>query len=178
MHPFVGEIRITGFGIVPKGWALCDGRLLTIKDNTALFSLLLCNYGGDGVTTFALPNLMGRAPIQCGQGEGLTERELGESGGEAEVTLSRNEIPAHLHQAAATTQTGTTSDPTGAVWATGGGLRGGAPFYNANIGNSMNMNALSETGNEKPHNNMPPYLGVQYIIAVQGVFPPRTTKES
>ncbi|HQU86244.1 MAG TPA: tail fiber protein [Pyrinomonadaceae bacterium] len=176
MSQYVGEIRITSYGIVPKGWALCDGRILTVKDNTALFSLLGNRYGGDGKTTFALPNLFDRTAIQCGQGEGLTEYGLGESGGAAEVTLIRDEVPAHVHRAAATTNPGTTSDPTDAVWATGGDLRGGVPLYNSKIGSSMNMNALSEVGGEKPHNNMPPYFGVQYIIAIQGVFPPRSSE--
>ena len=175
---FVGEIRIFAGTVVPKGWALCDGRMMDITPNTtALFVLLRNYYGGDGKTTFALPNLQDAAPMQCGQGKNLSERKLGERGGEAEVTLLRGNLPAHPHRAGGSFIAGTLSDPTDAVWGSGGNVRGGVPLYNANIGNSMNMEALAETGDEQPHNNMPPFLGVQYIIALQGVYPPKWQEE-
>ena len=170
---FVGEIRIFGGTIVPAGWALCDGRLLRVADNTALFALFGFNYGGDGRTTFALPNLLDSAPIQCGKGNNLSERKLGAKGGEAQVTLTIGNMPDHLHDAASSSSAGLQSDPKDSVWAAGGDVRGGVPLYNSQIGNAMNIEALAETGGEQPHNNMPPYVGVQYIVALQGIYPVR-----
>jgi microcystin-dependent protein len=171
--PFVGEIRIFSGTIVPTGWALCDGRILQIAPNTALFSLLYNYYGGDGKTTFALPNLLDAAPMQCGKGINLSERKIGERGGAATVTLSVENMPDHIHRAASSSSAGSQSNPTDLVWGAGGEIRGGVPLYSETIGASMNIEALSETGGEQPHNNMPPFVGVQYIIALQGVYPPR-----
>lgn len=177
-NQFVGEIRMFGGDIVPTGWALCNGQLLKIAGNTALFALFKLYYGGDGKTTFGLPNLMDAAPIQCGKGNNLSERELGARGGAAQVTLSIGNLPDHLHSAASSSSAGLQSDPKDSVWAAGGDVRGGVPLYNSQIGNSMNMEALAETGDEQPHNNMPPYVGVQYIVALQGVYPkPWASKE-
>src|SRR4051812_10485417 len=132
MDPFLGEIRIFAGNFPPRGWALCNGQLLAISQNTALFALLGTYYGGDGRTTFALPNLQGAAPIAQGQGPGLTERMLGESGGEAQVTLLQAEMPIHVHRTGASTNGSTGSDPTNSVWAVGGQTRGGMPLYNGN----------------------------------------------
>lgn len=174
---FVGEIRIFSGTIVPAGWALCDGRLMQIAPNTALFSLLNNYYGGDGKTTFALPNLLDSTPMQCGKGINLSERKLGERGGEAAVTLSVENMPEHVHRVASSSSAGSQSDPNDMIWGAGGEIRGGVPLYNANIGASMNIEALAETGGEQPHNNMPPFVGVTYIIALQGVYPPKPSTE-
>jgi microcystin-dependent protein len=171
-NPFVAEIRIFAGNFAPKGWALCNGQLMPISQNTALFSLLGTTYGGDGKSNFALPNLQGSAPMQAGQGAGLSLRDLGETGGEQTVTLLDSEMPAHSHGV----QASTTPDqltPVNNAWASG--QKGFGNFYAA-PGNNVQMSpaALSVTGGNLPHNNMPPFLGLTFIIALQGVFPPRT----
>lgn len=158
---------------IPRNWAICNGQLIKIKDNPALYSIIATFYGGDGKTTFALPNLQDSAALQCGKGVGLTNRNLAERGGAAQVTAILKNLPSHNHRVACSTEA-SQSDPTDAVWGAAGSLRSPVPLYNANIGNSMNIEALAETGNEMPHNNMPPFLGLQFIIAVQGIFPPRS----
>jgi microcystin-dependent protein len=181
MDPFVAEIRIFPFNFAPKGWAVCNGQLLPISQNTALFSLLGTTYGGDGKSNFALPNLQGAAPMQQGQGPGLTLRDLGETGGEANVTLLQTEMPPHSHTMSATSATGTTAVSTSnelALAQAGGGKEGGGSsigFYSANLNNLQAMGplALGIAGGGQPHNNMMPYLGLTFIIALQGVFPPR-----
>jgi microcystin-dependent protein len=173
MDPFVAEIRIFAGNFAPKGWAFCDGQLLPISQNTALFSLLGTTYGGDGKSTFALPNLQGRAPLQQGQGPGLSLRDLGEIGGAQTVTLITTEIPAHSHSIQAASAGGV-ADPGNQVW--GSAVRGRPPVYAASNPPSnvtMSPQALAITGSSFPHNNMPPYLGLTFIIALQGVFPPR-----
>ncbi|MET3697091.1 microcystin-dependent protein [Bacillus oleivorans] len=172
MDPYVGEIRIFAGNYAPKGWAFCNGQILSIAGNTALFSLLGVTYGGDGKTTFALPNLTGRAPLHQGTGPGLTTRYLGEWGGEQSVTLALNEIPAHNHLANAKAASGETN-PTEAIWASVPGGRGATPMYGNKIDTDMNPQNLGITGGSLPHNNMQPYLGVNFIIALEGVFPPR-----
>jgi len=170
---FVAEIRIFAGNFAPRGWALCNGQLMPISQNTALFSLLGTTYGGDGKSTFALPNLQGCAPLQQGQGPGLSLRDLGETGGEQFVTLLQSEIPFHTHAPVAFGGASTQNDPTGAAWAGSGG-RGRPPGYSSGPANAaMNPFALSSTGGNLPHNNMPPYLGLTFIIALQGIFPPR-----
>ncbi len=173
-NPFLAEIRIFTGNFAPKGWALCDGQLMPISQNTALFSLLGTTYGGDGKSNFALPNLQGCAPMQAGQGPGLSLRDLGETGGEQAVTLLNTEMPAHSHSAQAAAS-GAVPDPGGNAWASG--LKGHAALYAAS-GSTTNvqMNPFGTTisGGNLPHNNMMPYLGLTFIIALQGVFPARS----
>lgn len=173
-NPFLAEIRIFTASFAPKGWALCDGQLMNIFQNTALFSLLGTTYGGDGKSTFALPNLQGCAPMHAGQGPGLTLRDLGETGGEQTVTLLQTEMPAHSHSAQAAT-TGGQDSPANNVWASG--IKGRPDAYaasNPQTNAQMNPFALSIAGGDQPHNNMPPFLGLTFIIALQGVFPARS----
>ena len=178
--PFVAEIRIFGFNFPPKGWALCNGQLLPISQNTALFSLLGTNYGGDGKSTFALPDLQGSAPMHPGQGNGLSLRDLGEIGGSETVTLLVSEIPFHTHTLnARSNAAGGTSDPTNNVPCLGawvvGAQTGVVQTYTANASPlvTMSPNALPPAGGGLPHNNMQPYLMLNFCIALQGVFPPR-----
>jgi len=173
-NPFVAEIRIFAGNFAPTGWATCDGQLLPISQNTALFSLLGTTYGGDGKSTFALPNLQGSAPMQQGQGPGLSLRDLGEIGGEQNVTLLQTEMPAHSHTAVAAAGTGQ-PDPTGNAWASG--AKGFGNIYSPSVpANNAQMNPLATSiaGGSQPHNNMMPYLCLTFIIALQGVFPPRS----
>jgi microcystin-dependent protein len=182
--PFVAEIRIFAGNFAPTGWALCNGQLMPISQNTALFSLLGTTYGGDGKSTFALPNLQGSAPMQPGQGPGLSLRDLGETGGEQAVTLIQTEMPAHSHFMQATATQATTASAAGnmlAMATAGGGKGGGGSNINmystTTSGGSlvqMNLLELSVTGSSLPHNNLPPYLGLTFIIALQGVFPARS----
>ena len=175
MDPFVAEIRIFAGNFAPRGWALCNGQLMPISQNTALFSLLGTTYGGDGKSTFALPNLQGSAPMQQGQGPGLSLRDLGETGGEQSVTLLQTEMPAHSHNAQGSTGTGQTT-PANNAWASGAKVGGGELYVASNSQTNVQMSPLgtSIAGSSLPHNNMMPYLGLTFIIALQGVFPPRS----
>jgi microcystin-dependent protein len=172
---FVAEIRIFPFNFAPKGWAFCDGQLLPISQNTALFSLLGTTYGGDGKSTFALPDMQGNTPMQQGQGPGLSLRDLGELGGEQAVTLLQTEMPAHIHTAVAATGGGQGS-PVSNAWASG--LKTGPSLYSPPAANNkdvpMSPAALSIAGGSLPHNNMMPFLTVNFCIALQGVFPARS----
>jgi microcystin-dependent protein len=172
MDPFVAEIRIFPFNFAPKGWAFCDGQILPISQNTALFSLLGTTYGGDGKSNFALPNLQGMAPMHPGQGPGLSLHDLGETGGSDTVTLLASEMPSHAHTAQGASGGGL-NNPTGNTW--GGVLKGHPPPY-ATTGSNVPMSpsALSLAGGGSPHNNLMPYLMLNFCIALQGVFPPRT----
>jgi len=175
-EPFVAEIKMFAGNFAPRGWATCDGQLMPISQNTALFSLVGTYYGGDGKSTFALPNLQGSAPLGMGQGSGLSDRLLGEVGGAETVTLLPTELPVHTHSVNASTSLGTQTDPTGALWAPGGAVRGGGPpVYASGQGGApaMHPQALSTAGGSVPHNNMPPFLTVTFIIALQGIYPPR-----
>jgi microcystin-dependent protein len=170
--PFVAEIRIFGFNFAPKGWAFCNGQLLPLSQNTALFSLLGTTYGGDGKSTFALPDLEGSIPLHPGQGPGLSLYDLGQTGGSETVTLLESEIPAHTH---------TMRDHDIDL----GELNAPSPVRSlAQSANStiycaaanltpMNFQALAVAGGDQPHNNMMPYLALNFCIALQGVYPPR-----
>ncbi|MBV8819200.1 MAG: phage tail protein [Acidobacteriaceae bacterium] len=169
--PFLAEIRIFAGGFAPRGWAKCEGQLMPISQNTALFSLLGTTYGGDGRSTFALPNLLGSAPMQAGQGQGLSQRFLGENGGEQTVTLLQSEMPAHSHTPQGDAGSGQPS-PSGNAW--GGLPRGHGGIYTPPPANVlMNTMTIPVAGGSQPHNNMPPFLGLTFIIALQGVFPQR-----
>jgi microcystin-dependent protein len=173
MDPFVAEIRIFPFNFAPKGWAWCDGQLLPLSQNTALFSLLGTTYGGDGKSTFALPDLQGRAPMHPGQGPGLSLHDLGETGGSETVTLLESEIPAHSHALNARESDGLERAPVGQYFATGIGIS----MYQAQSGNpvvQLAPEACAPAGGDQPHNNLQPYLTFYFCIALQGVFPPRT----
>jgi microcystin-dependent protein len=171
--PYIAEIRMFGGNFAPRGWAFCNGQLLSIAQNTALFSLLGTTYGGNGQTTFGLPNLQDSSPMGQGQGPGLTPRVQGETGGEANVTLLASEMPAHTHLPQADASGGGQTSPTNATWGAGG--RGRPPAYSANQtpGATLSAQALATTGGNQPHNNRSPYLGVSFIIALQGVYPSR-----
>lgn len=176
---YLGEIRMVGFDFAPTGWALCNGQLLSISQNTALFSLLGTAYGGDGKSTFGLPNLQGSAPMGYGNGAGLTPRVWGETGGEATVTLVLLQMPAHSHGVACISGAGSLDSPNvpaNTVWASEGTQRVPPPLYAAAAaggGVAMNSAAVQNTGGNLPHNNMSPYLSVYFIIAMQGAYPPR-----
>ena len=168
--PFVAEIRIFPFNFAPKGWAWCDGQLMQISQHTALFSLLGTTYGGDGKSTFALPDLQGRAPMHPGQGPGLSLHDLGEISGSETVTLLESEIPAHSHTFRASQADALERMPGGQMIATGIGIgMYAAPGPTAQLSPAM----LAPAGSSQPHNNMQPYLTFYYCIALQGVYPPR-----
>ncbi len=173
--PFVAEIRIFPFNFAPRGWAFCNGQLLPISQNTALFSLLGTTYGGNGQSNFALPDLQGSAAMHQGQGPGLSLRDLGEQSGSQTVTLIISEMPAHTHTVSGKVAGGTAS-PTDLVWGTSNAAKVAANFYAPAAAAPVNMNpgALSITGGSQPHNNMMPYLTLNFNIALQGVYPPRT----
>ncbi|MGO9060293.1 MAG: phage tail protein [Candidatus Binataceae bacterium] len=169
-EPFIGEIRMFGGNFAPSGWALCDGQLLSISQNTALFSSLGTSFGGDGVRTFALPDLRGRVPIHAGQGPGLSPYTLGESGGAESVTLVIGQIPTHNHLVNADTgDNGASSHPNGQYLAS----TGATSIYNSNPDSTMNPNMIQPVGGSQPHTNVEPFLCVNFIIALQGIFPSR-----
>jgi microcystin-dependent protein len=170
---FVAEIRMAGFNFAPTGWAFCAGQILPISQNTALFSLLGTMYGGNGQSTFALPNLQGSTPIMWGQGPGLSDYVQGEMTGVTSVTLLVTEIPSHTHAPSARTDA-TQVSPANAFWGKGGSRTQALNTYTApGNGAMMAPTALQVVGGSLPHNNMPPYLGINFIIALQGIFPPR-----
>ncbi|HZU29425.1 MAG TPA: tail fiber protein [Bryobacteraceae bacterium] len=171
--PFVAEIRVFPFNFAPKGWALCDGQILPLSQNTALFSLLGTTYGGDGKSNFALPNLQGSIPIGFGQGPGLSLYDLGQNGGTDNVTLLTSEIPVHTHGLEADTFIGPDSGaPANAVLSSSNATNiysnGTSPLA------TLAPQALAPAGGNLPHNNMMPYLTLNFCIALQGIFPPRS----
>ncbi len=173
--PFVAEIRIFPFNFPPRGWAFCNGQLLPISQNTALFSLLGTVYGGNGQSNFALPDLQGSAAMHPGQGPGLSQRFLGESSGSESITLLQSEMPAHSHQIGrALAADGNSTAPTGNVWAQVPAGRATLALYDAAppTGQMNNLN-LAIAGGSLPHNNLQPYLMLNFCIALQGVFPQR-----
>jgi microcystin-dependent protein len=172
-NPFLAEIRIFPFGFAPRGWAQCNGQIMQISQNTALFSLLGTTYGGDGKSTFGLPNLQGSSPMQAGQGSGLSLRNLGDTGGEQTVTLLQTQMPAHPHtlQADARAATLDTPGPNNAL------ARSSPSVYKLVAGAhtvTLDPNTLTLQGGNLPHNNMVPFLGLNFCIALQGVFPARS----
>lgn len=168
--PFVAEIRIFPFNFAPRGWAWCDGQLMPLSQNTALFSLLGTTYGGNGKSNFALPDLQGRAPMHPGQGPGLSLHDLGETGGSETVTLLESEIPSHSHAMRASQADGLEGTPAGQDAATGIGVN----MYAApGAIVQMSGQALAPAGGDQPHNNLQPFLTFYFCIALQGVFPPR-----
>jgi microcystin-dependent protein len=170
--PFVAEIRVFPFNFAPKGWAWCDGQLLPLSQNTALFSLLGTTYGGDGKSNFALPDLQGNAAMHPGQGPGLSLHDLGELGGSQTVTLLESEIPAHVHVPQASLGTADLQSPgPGNVLAEADGNVYKQPPLGATA--MMSPQTLTPTGGDQPHNNMQPFLTFYFNIALQGVFPPR-----
>lgn len=169
--PFVAEIRIFPFNFAPRGWAWCDGQLMPISQNTALFSLLGTTYGGDGKSTFALPDLGGRAPMHPGQGPGLSLHDLGETGGSETVTLLESEIPSHSHGLMSNASVANRTAPQGNALARVSGATPYAPAASPTA--TLSDQALAPTGGDQPHNNLQPYLTLYFNIALQGIFPPR-----
>ncbi|WP_324749473.1 tail fiber protein [Sphingomonas sp. LY54] len=171
--PFVAEIRVFPFNFAPKGWAFCDGQLLPLSQNTALFSLLGTTYGGNGQSNFALPNLQGSAAMHPGQGPGLSLHDLGEQSGTETVTLLQSEIPFHSHAFHGTFENGTQGTLDSNVIL--GNSVGGQVYQTNTSANMTTMapQALAIAGSDFPHNNMMPYLTLNFCIALQGVFPPR-----
>ena len=171
--PYVAEIRIFPFNFAPKGWAFCDGQLLPLSQNTALFSLLGTTYGGDGKSNFALPNMQGNAPMAPGQGPGLSLHDLGETGGSETVTLLQTEMPQHPHtvESVPGNFAANTNVPTGNAF---GKASQGNPYTAAANMTNMALQTIGIVGSSLPHNNMQPYLTLSFCIALQGVYPPRT----
>jgi microcystin-dependent protein len=170
-EPFVAQIQIVPFNFAPRGWATCNGQLLAISQNTALFSLLGTTYGGNGVTNFALPNLEGAAPLHAGQGPGLSSITLGQAAGVPSVGLLISEIPAHTHGANCNSGMGDQYGPPGNFWATDAG---GNNEYASSANAVMAAGAIGPAGSSQPHSNLQPYLVLNFIIALQGIFPARS----
>jgi microcystin-dependent protein len=168
-NPFIGEIRMFGGNFAPRGWAFCNGQLLAIAQNDALFALIGTTYGGDGQTTFALPDLRGRIPVHAGQGPGLSSYQLGQQAGTETVTLTQQQMPAHTHTAQAQSGAGNQAGPGGGVWASSAQNQFSANPPNA----AMNAAAIGSAGGSQPHENMAPYQVVSFIIALEGIFPSR-----
>ena len=173
-EPFLAEIKMFAGNFAINGYAICSGQILPIQQNTALFSLLGTNYGGNGTSTFALPNLGGRAPMNQGQGAGLSDRFVGESDGVESVNLIQSEMPAHNHVPQASSLAGSQTSPSGGTWSSSLGGRTPSPLFASTSNTTMNPQALSLAGSNLPHNNLQPYLVINFIIAMVGIFPPRS----
>jgi len=176
MDPYIGEIRLFAGNFAPRGWALCDGSVLHISQYSALFSVIGNVYGGDGKTTFALPNLLGKAAIGQGSGPGLTTRQLGISVGQESVTLTTAQMPSHTHIPNGTSVSSgatATADPTNAIWGSESAAARLVPYSDTPT-TVMHPSAVSPSGLSTPHNNMQPYLALTFIIATEGVFPPKS----
>jgi microcystin-dependent protein len=172
-EPFLAEIRVFPYNFAPRNWAFCDGQIMPISQNTALFSLLGINYGGNGQTTFGLPNLKDSAAIGVGQGPGLSDYVVGQTGGTQNVTLIQTEMPAHTHAANCISYNGDQSTPAGNVWAAPHVGRGQDVAYAPTGNSTMAPLALQVAGGSLPHNNMHPYLALNFCICLHGVFPAR-----
>ena len=168
--PFLGQITMFAGNFAPRGWALCDGQFLAISQNDALFSLFGTIYGGDGRTTFALPDLRGRLPLHSGQGPGLVERRIGSRSGSESVTLVSTQLPSHTHPLQGSSSAATTPDPSGNVFARSSGDAYGSDFSASN----MNGAAVSNRGGDQAHTNLMPFLAVNFIVALVGVYPSRS----
>jgi microcystin-dependent protein len=166
-EPFLGQLALVGFNFAPKGWALCQGQLMAIAQNTALFSLLGTTYGGDGTTTFGLPDLRGRAALGFGQGPGLGNYSQGQTGGVENVTLAITQMPQHSHTVGCFVGDPSTGSPAGQVLAN-------ADIYSATANNVMNPSTIGVAGGSQPHNNMPPFLTLNWVIALEGIYPSRS----
>ncbi|WP_027003665.1 phage tail protein [Hugenholtzia roseola] len=181
LEAFIGSIVLFAGNFAPRGWALCEGQILPIAQNTALFSILGTTYGGNGQTTFALPDLRGRVPLSQGQGPGLPNIQLGEMGGQATVTLITPQIPAHTHTLQAANGAATTSTPQNGLLATWNGtedsegtnVTGHSFVTGATPTTTLAPTSIGSAGGSQPHNNMQPYLGLNYIICLEGIYPSR-----
>jgi len=169
-EPFIGEIKLFAGNFPPRGWQFCQGQLLSIAQNTALFSILGTTYGGNGQTTFALPDLRGRVPMQPGQGPGLSPRTLGEQAGSETVTLLYNQMPAHTHSLLASNATGVSSTPEGYYLAA---VDPSELAFATGTNATMGAASIGAAGGSQPHNNMQPFLCVNFIIAIEGIYPSR-----
>lgn len=180
MDGFIGQIILVGFNFAPRGWAICAGQLLAIASNTALFSILGTTYGGDGRTTFGLPDLRGRVPVGQGSGPGLSNYSLGQQSGQESVTLISTQIPAHTHTLSASTTSGTSTLPENNFIANSqleidrGTNREGESFVAPGNVVAMNGNSITSQGGNQAHENRQPYLGLNYVICLFGVYPPRS----
>jgi microcystin-dependent protein len=173
MDPFVAEIRIFPFNFAPKGWAFCDGQILPLSQNTALFSLLGTTYGGDGRSNFALPDMQGNAPMHPGRGPGLSLHDLGETGGSDTVTLIQSEMPAHSHNLESAPPNFSANTNVATNNAFGKATQGDPYVATQNQQAVMAFQTIATNGGDQPHNNRQPYLTLNFCIALQGVFPPR-----
>lgn len=178
-EPFLGEIRMVGWNFAANGWALCNGQVLSISQYTALFSLLGTYYGGDGVQTFALPNLQGRVPIHQGSGLGLSPYVIGQASGNENVTLLSTQMPQHNHLVGVSNQAGSIADPTNSVLAQGNSGSGRnavavSDYVSTAATGTLSPATISMAGGSQPHNNIQPYLCVNFIIALTGIFPARS----
>lgn len=170
-EPFVGEIRMFAGNFAPRSWAFCDGQLLAVSQNDALFSLLGTIYGGDGRTTFGLPDLRGRIPIHAGSGPGLSNRRIGAKGGAENVTLNSNQLPVHTHNARALDKPGDSGHPQNRHWAA---TSASPDYYTSDAPDeNMDINLITSVGGSRSHSNMMPFLGIHFIIALVGVYPSR-----
>jgi microcystin-dependent protein len=167
-EPFLAEIKMFGGNFAPRGYAFCDGQILSIAQNTALFSLLGTTFGGNGQTTFALPDLRGRVPVHVGQGPGLSSVDLGQTGGAETTTLTVNNMPAHNHLASSSQAAASATRPSGNVPSAGGG------YTASSDGSTLNPAFIQNTGGSQPFDTHQPFLGVNFIIALQGIFPSRS----
>lgn len=172
MEGYIAEVRLFAGNFAPRGWAFCNGQILSIAQNTALFSLLGVTYGGNGQTTFALPDLRGRTAVSPGQGPGLSNINLGQVGGTEQVTLLQSQMPLHTHQAMSDPNTAGEASPVGHVWAAE--AAGATAVYSTGAPTAaMNPAAIAMAGGNQPFNNRNPYLGLNYIICMEGIFPSR-----
>lgn len=174
-NPYVGEIRMFGGNFAPSGWMFCSGQLLPISENETLFQLIGTTYGGDGQSTFALPDLQGRVPLHMGQGPGLQNYQLAETGGVESVTLTANQLPAHPHPVR-TAATGQTVSPAGAILADATSVQAGVRTYNAAVTPlaPMHPGSVGPAGGSQPHENLQPTVAISFIISLFGIFPSQT----